>query len=68
MEIYNVLKKVEQKLANSNEYDLAKQKLDSEMGDLALTCIKNKRAMSMSNNSERDKTQILICRQLKIKL
>lgn len=55
MEIYNVLKKVEQKLANSNEFDLAKQKLDSEMGYLALTCIKNKRAMSVSNNRERNK-------------
>lgn len=44
MEIYNVLKKVEQKLANSNDYDLARQKFDSEMGDLALTCFKNKLA------------------------
>ena len=68
MEIYNVLKKVEQKLANSNEYDLAKQKLDSEMGDLALTCIKNKRAMSMSNNSERDKNANIDLSSIKDKI
>lgn len=68
MEIYNVLKKVEQKLANSNEYDLAKQKLDSEMGDLALTCIKNKRAMSISNNSERDKNANIDLSSIKDKI
>jgi hypothetical protein len=68
MEIYNVLKKVEQKLANSNEYDLAKQKLDSEMGDLALTCIKNKRAMSISNNSEHNKNANIDLTSIKDKI
>ena len=68
MEIYNVLKKVEQKLANSNEYDLAKQKLDSEMGDLALTCIKNKRAMSISNNSKRHKNANIDLSSIKDKI
>ena len=55
MEIYNVLKKVGEKLASSSEYDLAKQKLDFEMGDLALTCVRNKRAMSIANNSKSNK-------------
>lgn len=68
MEIYNVLKKVEQKLANSNEYDLAKQKLDSEMGDLALTCIKNKRAMSIPNNSEHNKNANIDLSSIKDKI
>ena len=68
MEIYNVLKKVEQKLANSNEYDLARQKLDSEMGDLALTCIKNKRAMSISNNSEHNKNANIDLTSIKDKI
>lgn len=55
MEIYNVLKRVEKKLASSSEYDMAKQKLDFEMGDLALTCLRNKRAMSIANNSKSNK-------------
>jgi hypothetical protein len=60
MEIYSVLKKVEQKLAASNENDLAKQKFDFEMGELALTCVKNKRAMSAVNNSGHSKSANLL--------
>ena len=55
MEIYNVLKKVDQKLAASSEHDLAKQKFDFEMGELALTCVRNKSKISLSNNSESNK-------------
>jgi hypothetical protein len=55
MEIYSILKKVEQKLASSSELDLATQKFDSEMGDLALTCFKNKNKINATNNSEKNK-------------
>jgi len=55
MEIHNVLKKVSQKLAASDEHDLAKQKFDFEMGELALTCVRNKSKISLSNSSQSSK-------------
>jgi hypothetical protein len=68
MEIHNVLKKVEQKLAASSDNDLAKQKFDFEMGELALTCIKNKRATSAANNSWHSKSANLLTKTSEILL
>jgi hypothetical protein len=53
MTLENVLTKVHEKLAN-DEIGLAIQKCDSEIGELALTCLRKKRA----NQNQGDATQV----------